>query len=215
VTGALRAYLDRRPCPTLITAAEYARTVARRATTELVATAPEPLRPNNSVMVRAYRREHAKYGYGESMEAVERHFVESSRLALEVVCQGDPRARRATTACALILAAWLHGGCGPPERAYLAEPDDLVTADKVARVASLARRIRTLSPPEPVEAASTALATWMASIAVLRATLDTVPSPDASAVTDICAHLVCNRLGIDLGTERFLRRVAWRALSSL
>ena len=69
----------------------------------------ERLFPNNSVAFIPYRREHDRYGTGASMEAVEWHFAQSSRIALGLLRDGLRPADRTTAGAAMILLTWFCG----------------------------------------------------------------------------------------------------------
>ncbi|MFI6498957.1 lantibiotic dehydratase C-terminal domain-containing protein [Nonomuraea typhae] len=76
---------------------------------------PTPLRPAGTLDVRSYPREHAVYGRGPALDAAERHFCESSDLALAVVMgTGRPARRHGSALAALTLTM---AACGlPPVR---------------------------------------------------------------------------------------------------
>jgi hypothetical protein len=148
LTERLGRYLRERPSAELMQPAEYARLAPVLAARERMPSYAETMYPNNSVVFLPYRREHGRYGHGASVEAVERHFVESSRLAAALLAgrrrrDGVPAApsdavpaassdagprgavagegwpgRRDTIAFSLILLTWLV--C-QPDPARLAE----------------------------------------------------------------------------------------------
>lgn len=64
------------------------------------------LSPNNSLRFQPYVRETERYGEGRVMAAVERHFVESSELALRFVREGRSTAHRDTFGLMALLTAW-------------------------------------------------------------------------------------------------------------
>src|SRR5262249_44422627 len=97
--------------------ADYAQLAAVLAAREQMPTYAERLYPNNSVVFLPYRREHNRYGYGASVQAVERHFVESSQLAVRLLATGDWPGRRDTVAFCLILLTWLGGHPDPVQLA--------------------------------------------------------------------------------------------------
>jgi hypothetical protein len=98
-------YLRRRPAPDRIDEQEYARSAAHMARWE--ATTPLPrMYPNNSVVFIPYMREGHRFGDGKSILAIERHFGESSQIALEMLAARPSPDQRATLAFCLILLTW-------------------------------------------------------------------------------------------------------------
>lgn len=159
----------------------------------------EPL-PAGTVHEIGYRPEHRRYGTGAALAAAERHFGESSRIALGLIAAGAGRGRREAAAFCALLLAW-HGTPVPPpapdaghEERYRARRAAL--HDLAARAAGVATG--TSEPP-----GGGALACWWRSIT-------TLPDP---RVRDLCAHLLCNRLGIAHGEESRLRWLARRTLT--
>jgi lantibiotic biosynthesis dehydratase-like protein len=148
-----------------------------------------------------YRPEYGRYGTGSALATAERHFAESSRIALGLIAAGADRGRRHIAAfCALVLA-W-HG---TPVRAP--EPDSGHEEHYLARRAvlhDLAGRMGDLAAGTSDLPGTGALTAWWR-------TVTTLPDP---AVRDLCAHLLCNRLGIAFGEEHRLRYLARRTLTS-
>lgn len=98
-------YLRRRPAPDRLDDEEYARSAAHMAQWE--ATTPLPrMYPNNSVVFIPYVREGHRFGDGRSIRAIEQHFGESSRIALEMLALRPTPDQRATLAFTLILLTW-------------------------------------------------------------------------------------------------------------
>jgi hypothetical protein len=252
VTERLGRFVRDHPAPDRLRQAEYARLAGDLARWEGLATHVERLYPNNSVIFLPYRREHDRYGVGASIEAVERHFVDSSGIALRVL-PVVPRNQRAVTACAMILLGWF---VAEPDSARLAEwisrssdsheyppgfdpaSFDLTFRRQADQWVDLARRMRTLAGAASAVTGTGALVEWARSMAVLGRTLAaqiragafTPPQrgwegPDAIAVPgrpdtplptlDICAHLICNRLGVGLELEARARHCAARAVTVL
>jgi hypothetical protein len=219
------------PAPERLDPVSYRRRASRLARWEgLAGFAPEPY-PNNSLAFVAYRPEHHRYGRGRNLAAVERHFAESSRIALDLICAGATAAHRRTAAFSMILLAWqtaapAPGGAGWPALPP-ADPDPAAEAAYrrqrqrlralAVRTGELARRTaREPGPPAPPDAEAApadALTGWAASLARLRATLAARPAPDS--ILDTCAHLMCNRLGIEPNEEGRLRYLAARTTASL
>jgi hypothetical protein len=149
----------------------------------------------------AYTPEYGRYGTGASLAVAELHFAESSRIALGLITAGADRVRRQVAAfCALVLA-WHgtpvavpdpHKGHEPHYRARRTALHEL--AGRMAEVAAGAG-----DPP-----GTAAMAAWWRSVS-------TLPDP---AVRDLCAHLLCNRLGVGVDEEHRLRYLARRTVTS-
>ena len=156
----------------------------------------EPM-PNNTVHAIPYRPETERYGEGAALAAVERHFVESSRIALGLIAAGATRDQRHTVALAATLLAWRTGrprqtGIIPElERRYLAGRSGLH---------EIAKRTKEIADGVSSFPASGALSSWWRSIGA---------APN-DRVADMCAHLLCNRLGLTIADERYVRYLAAR-----
>lgn len=200
------------------------------------------LQPNNTVQFTSYRPEHHKYGSGPALEAVERHFEESSELVLGLICREFPHKQRRVLAFALLAAA---AACGAPDLARFAERLERVQKGWSAIVgqsaAESARLSRTYDKQgeqlrvvvsgmwrRPWSATGDAvLDAWRGAVDWLWSTLTDLehrgefitagihsgwgassePMATAYAVAN-CAHMICNRLGISLQEESFLRGLA-------
>jgi hypothetical protein len=209
-------YLRRHPSVTPLSPERYATMAARLAGLEQTPShRPAPL-PNNAVQFIAYRREYDRFGTDAEMQAVERHFIESSHIAMALIGSQARADQLRTAAYAMIVLAWLTGdriGLAPAtwtglqtadlEAQYLRQRDRLLT------LADLAHRLAAGRAPEVAEGS---LAAWLRSIRALRAQL---PESTASRVIDICAHLLSNRLGLTLPDEGCLRHFAARAMTEL
>jgi hypothetical protein len=192
--GHLRRYLAAHPAEDFLELDRYPEFAARFAQAEGVADYLREPMPNNTVHAIPYRPETERYGDGESLAAVERHFVESSRIALGVIAAGTTRDERHTAALAAILLAGRPRPVAPAsefEPRYLAMRGSLQTL--AARVAEIADGTSSLP-------STGALTSWWRSISAL---------PDRR-VADICAHLLCNRLGLTIADERYVRYLAAR-----
>jgi len=219
-------YLSHWPSADRISALEYAGVAPRLALGEnLRSWEPLPY-PNNTIAFLPYRREHDRFGYGTSMEAAERHFVESSRIALRVVLQAVPRGQRAAVATTLTLIAWFVGDRDPRRlAAWLAErqratgasdqPASPADVDGRDRMIGLARRAQVLAETAAELSDEGTLVDWARSMLRLRAALSAQVAVDTRAVLDRCAHLICNRLGLPPATEATLRRQAAEAVAVL
>src|SRR5262249_32933433 len=103
VCARFEAYLRRSPSPQTLSAEQYVRTAGHLARMEGVASHTERPYPNNTVLPVPYHREHDRFGHGAAMDAVERHFVESSRIALRAVRLGASVEQRTAAVCAMLL----------------------------------------------------------------------------------------------------------------
>jgi hypothetical protein len=106
VSTALESYLNAHPAgdrvglePYVVLAAELAR---REGRTDYERT----LCPPDRVVAADYRPEHEVYGKGAWMDAVERHFCESSELAVRIIEQRPSLSRRRGLALSAGLLAW-------------------------------------------------------------------------------------------------------------
>jgi Lantibiotic biosynthesis dehydratase C-term len=203
VTARCTRYLAAHPSARPVPEAEYAAAAARLARQERRDTYTESLYPNDSVHFVGYRPEHDRYGTGASLAAVERHFVESSRIALALVTTTDRPARQTAAFGALLLAR----SVGPPRPEPGAGPDERYAAqrDRLLRLGSMLRR-RTA-------AGSGSLAAWRRSLETLDGAL--AGTDRRAEVIDTCAHLFCNRLGVALPEETHLRYLAARTSADL
>nr|ACS83768.1 dehydratase [Nonomuraea sp. WU8817] len=226
----LDAYLAAHPAPETTSQEEYARVAPVLAAREGMTGHLTTLRPNNTVEFAAYRPETAKYGTGDALRAVERHFVESSRYALDVLDRRPTGNQRELAVLGVLLLAWyaarpLDEPPGEPVDDELIGavealcrgwrggrdlPEELVAEEygRVReRVAGLAGALRDLVP-DP-DAPGSSMRAWAATFDRLAAAL---PPPDRLRVLDTCAHLAANRLGVSMAAEVRLRLLAARAL---
>ena len=201
VLDRLRRHLAAHPAPESAAVADYPRFAPVLARREGVTEYLRRPRPNNTVRPVRYVPETERYGDGADLVAVERHFGESSRIALGLIAAGATRGQRHTTALCAVQLAWLAAGHRPPVSAdpdadarYLADRQRLRTLK--IRVAEIAEGTSTLP-------ASGALTTWWRSIG----------AAPVRRVADLCAHLLCNRLGLGYPDERRVRQLAARAVA--
>jgi len=199
-TDRLRAHLAAHPSQAPTGTGDYGELAARLAAREgMTAYLREPM-PNDTVHEIAYRPETGRYGDGASLARAERHFVESSRIALGLIAAGTTRAQRQTVAFSALLLA-RHGRRLPaPARHDAYEPHYLRTRDVLHDLARRTDEVAAGTSPLPADGALTA---WWR-------TVRTLPDP---RVADLCAHLFCNRLGIGPDDERCLRYLAARTTS--
>lgn len=175
--------------------------------------------PANSVAFFPYQREHGRYGYGESMAAVERHFVQCSKVTLGWLVTGLTPAERSTAALAVTLLAWYCAGFHLTTTESVLPPEPSPVADEAyqrqrERLHQLTVRMRQLAARAGGATGAGGLLTWARSARRLHETLSCTRDGDPGGVLDLSAHLACNRLGIDLHEERHLRRLAARSLAA-
>ncbi|MFI6596584.1 lantibiotic dehydratase C-terminal domain-containing protein [Nonomuraea sp. NPDC050536] len=194
------SWLRDHPSEAVIDPEEYARLAETLAAREGVPDYARGMFPNDSVQLIPYRPEHDRYGTGASLEAVEGHFHESSRIALELLAARLPHGRRDTAWLTMLLAAWEVTG---------PEPGPVAPADE--RLASLAVHAR------KVVAQGTSggvVGGWHASVRKLAGELERAgfEQERVARTVDLCAHLLANRLGIRVHEEARLRAMGRRAV---
>ncbi|RKN32221.1 lantibiotic dehydratase C-terminal domain-containing protein [Micromonospora musae] len=178
----LDGYFRDHPSDPVMTADSYAETAAMLAAWEQVAPGFTSLQPNDSVAYVPYRREHHRYGHGAAIEAVERHFVQSSALAMRLLRQGASAQARSTAAFAMILIAWLTCETDPVRLRDLIEsgpgydraaPFDLPQPSaQLGTAVSVAQRMRALVAANDRHSDPGTLAGWARSVAALRDVLN-------------------------------------------
>ncbi|MGW3773826.1 thiopeptide-type bacteriocin biosynthesis protein [Actinomadura verrucosospora] len=221
VTGELERHLQDHPSSRWLEQREYAHLAPLLAAREHMASYERLMYPNDSVVALPYRREHGRYGYSVSIEAVERHFAESSRLVTGLLRAGCRRpALRDTFAFCLLLVTW--SVARSPWSGRRPTPDDLPdTAELEAcylgqrdRLTRLAAGVRAYGVRGNRERgpANGALGFWARSLDELRSMLTGAGNAGTAipAVLDLCAHLACNRLGVMPNEEWRIRYLAAR-----
>ncbi|MEV7676663.1 lantibiotic dehydratase C-terminal domain-containing protein [Streptomyces sp. NPDC088752] len=209
-------YLARNPSDDRLDEESYARVASELARREGVH-APALRRPNDSLRFEDYHYDAPRFG-AAARPAVELHFVESSRLALTLLrAELSPGHRDYVALSALVLAALVAGGSpdqgegwrwwGPddPEGKW-AEACRGGYRDQKAAITHTIRTLQAASigdGPWP----STVERVWWTSATRLR---NGLPDDSAAAarVLDVCAHLLCNRLGLTPSREGYLRYLA-------
>lgn len=204
--GALRDYLRDHPAADRPQPGDYAAQAARLAAAEGIADHLRTPVPNNTVRAIAYRPETARYGEGASLAAAERHFGESSRIALGLIAAGANRGQRQIAAFAALVLAWhgLRPPPAPPENPAGDGSEEAAHQDNASLLHDVAAAAAGIPAGTSALPEGAALTAWWR-------TVSTLPEP---AVRDICAHLFCNRLGIGPREEHRLRRLARRTLTS-
>jgi hypothetical protein len=214
VTDRLTGYLRRHPSsdPDQAWVDGYPCRAAKMARLEGLSTYAERPYANNTVAYLPYRREHDRFGHGESIEVMEGHFAQSSRIALDVVARTD-RPQRTTAALAMLLLTASMAPVGEIAAAWWRSEPVRPTPGMV----DLARRMRALAARAPGLDGPGALVDWARSLATLRdrfAGAGTAPER-VPVQLHTCAHLLCNRLGIDLETEGRLWNATAGVLAAL
>jgi hypothetical protein len=209
VVARCRAFLAAHPSRHRLTDAEYAESAAKLAALEGTDQYNRALGPPDAVTFVPYE------------SAPCEHDAESSRLALDLL-RTQPEHRQ-TAALAQLLLAWFTAAptaqlaalvaadATPPDpprglpllwraavdRRYRAERDTLF---------AIAGRLRALTD-RPADPDAGPFPAWLASLRRL----------DGAdfAVLDRCAHLACNRLGVTLTEEGYLRMLAARTVLNL
>lgn len=193
----LRGFIEANPAEDLGNLHLYPEYAAKFARAEGVTDYLRTPMPNNTVHAIEYRPETDRYGDGEALSAVERHFVESSRIALGLIGAGLTRDQRHTVALSALLLAWR---AGEPRRVEPAEEFESRYLAMRATLHTIADRMAEIADGTSALPPSGALSSWWRSINAV---------PDRR-VTDICAHLLCNRLGLTIADERYVRYLAAR-----
>jgi hypothetical protein len=198
----------------------YARTASELARLEGVTRYRRDPYPDGTLRFFRYHREYSRYGDEAVMAAVEQHLMAASIIALSLVCATTRAQRRAAAFCMTLLAALSRDarrqvGMPWPEPADWSRQYE----EQRGRLRILANHCRTLagSGADPAASASGALPAWYRTLrslgeelALLRPRHTAAPS---SLILSHCTHLMCNRLGIALGDEAFVRYLVTRALA--
>ncbi|CAM3351892.1 thiopeptide-type bacteriocin biosynthesis protein [Kibdelosporangium persicum] len=219
-------YFAENPAAERMTADEYSET-ARWLSAVENAPYPAEMYPNNSLSFFPYEREHAKYGHGGTIEAVERHFAESSRIVLDFLATEPTADHRSTAAAAMMPLAWFAAVDDPalvaewtrdfPLLTGQPEPAE-ATEEQRARLVELTKRMYVLAREWRGIDGDGMLLRWARSVGTLSGELENTgvaQSRRVFRVLNSCAHLVCNRLGVSLAEEDVLRRRAAQAVGQL
>ncbi|MEV5412700.1 thiopeptide-type bacteriocin biosynthesis protein [Thermopolyspora sp. NPDC052614] len=226
VTNRLGAYLRAHPSRHPANPADYPRLAAELAALEGNPGYERRLFPPDTIRFIPYQPEHRSFGDGPSLAAVERHFCESTAVALDTLTTPPPQ--RVSPAMAMTLAALLCLPANADIMSYEFKPnDEAEAATKAAwlrsrdELTALAERLRTADTS--TESRIPALA-WLRSFRELRDRLGglchegrfvTESKHPLTHALDRCLHLHLNRLGIPLPQEARLRRLALYTLRHL
>jgi hypothetical protein len=202
----LTDYLRAHPSPARMSQQEYDLVAPELAAAEKMSGFTRRLYPCDSVVFVPYRREYDRYGHGASMAAAERHFTESSALALALLNTRPAQDTVISVACSLLMIATLLTGVPPT---HGGGRHDALYTEHAPRLTELARRSRQAVARLPAPHSQAPLARWGRTFLTLRAA-----TRPATGVVDLCAHLACNRLGVDVPTEMTLRSLTNRALGA-
>lgn len=227
VAERLGAHLRAHPSARAMDPDGYARIAAEFAALEGRPGYERRLYPPDTVHLIPYQPEHASFGHGPSLDAVERHFCESTAVALDVLRTDPPR--RVSAAMAMTLATLLsfppaaeHPG-HDPTAALMREPWSRASAAGEAEAAwlrsrdELAAMAGRLRAADPYAAPGGPVHAWLRSVRALRDRLIALrlegafssgfPRPVTYALNR-CLHLHLNRLGVSLAQEARLRHLA-------
>lgn len=202
-----RAFFRACPSAVAVRQEEYETRAALLARGEGMAGFARELAQNNSVSFIPYRRENRRYGR-VAMGAVEKHFVDSSRIVLSMLTAGVTPEQRVTAVVAMYLIVLLRLGAGALPRGDHA---DLFARQRDVLL-PLGRRMRALVERTDRLPPGDGLAGWAQTMAGLQKELEPRRQP---AVMTTCAHLAANRLGVDLLTEQYAAALAARTVLDL
>lgn len=216
------AHFERFPAPDVLTQDEYLASARQIGAWEGVVPV-EHMYANNSVHFLPYHREHLRYGSGSTIETVEGHFAESSALALAQLRSGATRQRRETAVLCCLFLAWTLGSEDVPDlaRRQLAKAgsrsdgQEALYEQQRNRLLALAADMgRAAREWRRMPDGGGTLRQWTASLAKVVDVLDAdATAPSAESVSDLCAHLFANRVGVRVDAEGVLRYLAARAVS--
>ncbi|WP_283133918.1 lantibiotic dehydratase C-terminal domain-containing protein [Rhizohabitans arisaemae] len=240
--GPLADYLRAHPAGGPADQAAYTAMAAGFAEYEGLASYERVLRPADTAAAVPYRPEHDSYGHGESLAAVEDHFVESSRIAAEVLASGAPMSRRRGLALstAMVTLAVLRPDLDRLAAEYASADGghrDRYPISDAHHQAYAAQRDRLAEQVEGVWSllgaggGTDTLGAWLGTIRALRdrlseladAGLLTVRPPRSplawqrgmtpvEGIAMRCAHLINNRMGVSMADEMFVTYLMARTL---
>ncbi|MFE4668823.1 lantibiotic dehydratase C-terminal domain-containing protein [Streptomyces sp. NPDC056716] len=231
VSGRLDAAAERffavHPAPDVMSDADYASLAADLARDEGTAPAFPALRPNNSLAYLPYRPELDRYARHTPIHVVEQHFDRSSRIVLPVISDAVPMAVRLRAALAFYQLAWFSQEPNPRRLARsvrragqrtgqrgggpIRRTDGLPPANR--ELTRTTAQMRTLAERAPHLDGTGTLLAWARETRLLAAELS--GDPDALGIIHACAHLACNRLGVDTRLEQHLSATAMTGVVGL
>lgn len=233
-TDRLHAYLAAHPSPRPVTMERYAALCEHLAARENLLSYDRTLRPNNSVAEITYQPEYDYYGTGESMAAVERHFVESSQLALQILAGAPPPQQRALTGLAMLVLALATYEPNPAQLAIwfgtaqmlrdlaaaagdTTEFEGAYQRQREPLHRDVARLWETATSPCKQRGCDGILGEWHRSTRALSDRLSALEArrDTSREILSRCAHLMCNRLGLSVRQEIYLRYLVARAVSDM
>lgn len=232
LTARCTGHLARSPSPDLVDQQAYVEQARRFGALEGVEPV-ERMYANNSVHFLPYTREHHRYGRGGSLEAVERHFGESSDLALRVLGARPEPAQRETTVLTFLLLSWFTAAedvgalarrqfqhaverirfHGPKSAESSADELYESSRERLGHLAATAERaVRGRDRLRPGSLTDWALSVGRMTDALRASAPEDAPASTAG-VADLCAHLFANRIGVRIDAEGSLRYLAARAVT--
>ncbi|MCX4553325.1 MULTISPECIES: lantibiotic dehydratase C-terminal domain-containing protein [unclassified Streptomyces] len=174
----IEAFLARSPAPDVVDRSHFAQVAEGLAGLEGRSGHDQVVRANNTVELRPYEREHADYGYGAAIGAVEQHFFESSELAQSVVAAGTTVEQRALLAFDLVIGVfalcdevrdrWARHGGPPLPFGSGPEAADVEPRYRAQRAKLRERALRTWHLATRPTAVGDQRAYWLASVRRLR-----------------------------------------------
>jgi thiopeptide-type bacteriocin biosynthesis protein len=235
--AAIGAFLRAHPSRNAIRPEDYLASARPLSLAEPGGHAIEPLEPVDTVRRRSYEPEHDRYGGAAAMAAAEQQFIASSDIAYDVIAAHRGRDHRTGHALAAMFVA--AAVCEGPEGivAYCSAARSewgrgLMFGDVDRQEAQLDERYRRQRPrlrelvqqlTELVTGGASddgALGQWLSAMRNLKASLVALDAAGQLAhsigrVIRLCTHMHCNRLGISLPEEAYLRYLLWRAAGDL
>ncbi len=224
VTDRLGAHLRANPSRHPMDPADYERSAADFADLEGMSTYEHRLLPPDTIHFIPYPPEHVSFGHGPSLAAVERHFGESTTVALDTL--RTPPSQRLSAAMTMTLATLLSLPAHARRDGAPPAPSDTTQATTAwtrsrDELTTMAERLRTVDPATAPHIPALA---WLRSIRDLRDRLTALHLQDAFSspfrrpvahALNRCLHLHLNRMGISLPQEERLRHLAALTIDNL
>lgn len=234
ITDRCGPYLAAHPSQHRLTEDQYADSAAKLSLLEGSADYQRTLGEPDGIAFVPYRRDQAGNDIGPASDALEQHFHDASRLALDLLRASPDDGYRDTAAFAQLLLAWFTAEPGlgalaskvaaqatPPDpprgsaRLWQAAVDRRYQVQR-QQLFGIATRMHALALSRPAPTTG-AFPEWLVSLRQLReAVVDAGQGgADVLPVLDRCAHLACNRIGVALTEESYLRMLAARTVRNL